>query len=531
MQNFSIINPNGVTKPKTEFNNHLFAQSFYDLKLSRVLQVSPVNINGSMINYSLAEFLTDDIDTIKHRLDVFEDLQKCRGLFELLRDTALPAISNLSTLSASRDENEYYFLNQLYSVKRLTVYVECIECLHKELSGFSIRSRGITDFAKEITALYTSREFIDLKENMEKINLRFKNIKSITVGINIGDGMQIDTMGIVSINEESYKSGRLLDRLLSADFLLSEEFSLLTPLEPVFKNLDTAQKFEANRAFKSAFDSLLRKTLRNVPKDVSSYMRNQTQFMINLLPEMCFLIAGHEMLMSLKSQGMSICKPEISTTRVTSLTHLYHPQLLETTEPAKITRNSVTFDGDGMFYVLSGANSGGKSVFLHSVGIAQILFQLGLYVPATEASMLPVDYMCLQHSAEITTHNSAGRLEQECIALNQMLKVVTKNSLILVDEAFSSTSAYDGSLLAEELLKHFARIGCRGVFSTHIHDLPIERINSYPRATIKVDTLMVVTADGTRTYRVERQKPDGLSHAQDIARKYGLLLAEEETLQ
>jgi hypothetical protein len=355
-------------------------------------------------------------------------------------------------------------------------------------------------------------------------------VKSITIGINLADGMQIDTMGIVSMNEESFKSGKLLDKLLSADFTKNEEYSLLTPLEPIFKNLDTAQKFQANIAFKSAFNNLLRGALKNVPKDVSAYMKAQTQFLIDLLPEICFLVTGYEMMTGLKSRHMTICKPKVSQANEFYLENLYHPVLLETIKPENIKHNSISFDNNGMFYVLTGANSGGKSVFLHSVGIAQVLFQLGLYVPAGEAAMFPADYLYMHLASESTIQNAAGRLEHECMAINEILKTITSKSMVLVDEAFSSTSAYDGSALAEELLKHFTIVGCRGVFSTHIHDLPIERINSHSKAAAKVDTLVAASFGGRRMYRIIRQKPEGLSHAKDIAKKYGLLLAADETL-
>ena len=529
MKKFSLINPENSPETNPDFNKHLYSQVFTDLKVHRILQIKPTNVNGAVITYRLEDFLTGDIETITHRLDIFEDLVKCKGLFELLRDVALPAITNIASLSGTQDAQDYYFLNQLYSVKKLSVYVECIEKLHETLSGMSARSRGICGLAKEVAAIHKSDEFGNLKLNMSKISLQFKNIKSITVGINLGDNMNIDTIGIVSINEEPFRSGRLLDKLLSADFSKKDEYSFITPLEPIFKSLDTAQKFEANRAFKSAFDTLLRRALRDVPRDVSKYMGAETQFLTNLLPELCFLVAGFEMMARLKEQGMTTCKPKVSETKETYLTQLYHPILLESIRPVEIKRNSVTFDENGMFYVLSGANSGGKSVFLHSIGLAQILFQLGLYIPASEACMLPVDSLYLHQSSESTIQNAAGRLEHECIALNKLIKTITPKSMVLVDEAFSSTSAYDGSLLAEELLKHFAALGCRGVFSTHIHDMPIERINAYGKATIKLDTLVATSIDGVRTHRIERQKPEGLSHAKDIAKRYGLLLTEESS--
>jgi len=99
------------------------------------------------------------------------------------------------------------------------------------------------------------------------------------------------------------------------------------------------------------------------------------------------------------------------------------------------------------------------------------------------------------------------------------MKTITPKSMVLIDEAFSSTSAYDGALLSEELIKYFAKIGCKGIFSTHIHGLPVDQINNTAN---KVDTLVALSAEGKRLYKIARQKPEGKSHALDIAKKYGL---------
>ena len=74
-------------------------------------------------------------------------------------------------------------------------------------------------------------------------------------------------------------------------------------------------------------------------------------------------------------------------------------------------------------------------------------------------------------------------------------------------------------------------IGCSGLFVTHIHELTqkLAQFNAVPGRKGCVDNLvaqMENVADGTRSYRVLRTTPDGLSYAKDIARKYGLSMEE-----
>ena len=72
-------------------------------------------------------------------------------------------------------------------------------------------------------------------------------------------------------------------------------------------------------------------------------------------------------------------------------------------------------------------------------------------------------------------------------------------------------------------------IGVRGLFVTHIHDLPMKvaEFNAHPDNRGKIDNLaaqMLDRENGTRSYKIVRMTPDGLSYAKDIAEKYGLRL-------
>ena len=524
MEPFSILNPSA--KPD-EVNKPLFSRAFHDLKITNILNVTPIIASGKMQKCDLVDFLTTDTETISHRLDIFEDLQNNAELFQLLKDTALPAISNITTMSANLEESEKSFIDQFVSVKQLNSYVEFIQKMHDSLAKLTLDSAGMQNFASKIASIYKSDEFNNLQPNLQKINARLeKHIRSVTVGVNIDDLCNITNMGIVSINEQQYKPGSLMGKLLGQN--AGDSFTLLTPIERTFKNSNAvlkSEKHEIMRSFRVAMGSLLKESVRSIPREITAYVKTQTQFLLGLASEISFLVAGHELIAKLKRLQMPVCKPVVSQTNHTHIKNLYHPILLDTTAGDELIKNSVSFDDSGMIYILTGANSGGKSVFLHSIGIVQIMFQLGLYVPASEAAMRPVDNLCLHLPTEAAIQNFAGRLEQECMAFNEMLKIATSGSLVLIDEAFSSTSAYDGSVLSEELLKHFAKIGCRGIFSTHIHGLPVERINQ--NAAVKVDTLVAVSTEGKRMYAIARQKPDGQSHAIDIAKKYGLLISEE----
>lgn len=189
--------------------------------------------------------------------------------------------------------------------------------------------------------------------------------------------------------------------------------------------------------------------------------------------------------------------------------------------------HSVTrFDDDAHIYVLTGPNRGGKSVITVAVGASQALFQLGLPVPAESAELSVVDAIFTHFPEGADDTIDKGRLGEECARLKEIFDSVTPDSMILLDESLSSTGAYEASYIASEILSGFAVLGCRGIFSTHLHELAasVPEINkrSEELGGIKIDTLVAGIEEGRRSFKIYRAKPDGKSYARDIADKYGL---------
>jgi DNA mismatch repair ATPase MutS len=165
------------------------------------------------------------------------------------------------------------------------------------------------------------------------------------------------------------------------------------------------------------------------------------------------------------------------------------------------------------------------------MGLAQAMAQLGMRVPAVKAELSPVDgiYTHFPEGAEDTIDK--GRLGEECARLREIFDRVTGDSMILLDESLSSTGAYEAAFIASEILAGFALVGCRGIFSTHLHELAagVDDINARVGARgVRIDTLVAGIEEGTRSFRIHRTKPDGKSYASDIAEKYGLSLSEIE---
>ena len=252
-----------------------------------------------------------------------------------------------------------------------------------------------------------------------------------------------------------------------------------------------------------------------------------TDFLLKILPEIEFVTRAVELAHTLKGKGYPLVEPVLlpASEKAFSAKGLYNPAVALKIEDT-VVDNDLEFDDEGRIFVLSGPNRGGKSVITCAVGLAQAMAQLGLSVPAASLSLSPVDGIFTHFPTGADDTIDKGRLGEECARLREIFDRITENSLVLLDESLSSTGAYEASYIAAELLAGFAVARCRGIFSTHLHELAakMEEINqkAKEKGGVRVDTLVAGIEEGRRSFRIVRQKPDGKSYARDIANKYGL---------
>lgn len=266
---------------------------------------------------------------------------------------------------------------------------------------------------------------------------------------------------------------------------------------------------------------------------IQNYYKVNTAPFVAMLDDIRFLTAGASFVLQMRELGFPMCRPQIASMeeKVCDLSEVYNPMLALRGVEKTIVSNSFCLDENGRFFLVTGPNHGGKSIFAYSVGMSQAPFQLGLFVPAKSAHMSPVSGIYTHFPASDKDNYGKERLESECARLGAIMKYLTETDMLLMDESFSSTNGLEAGYIASEVLTGIGVIGCCGLFVTHIHDLPLKvaEFNAHPRNKGKIDNLvaqMESREDGVRSYRVLRTTPDGLSYARDIAMRYGLDLED-----
>jgi DNA mismatch repair ATPase MutS len=287
-------------------------------------------------------------------------------------------------------------------------------------------------------------------------------------------------------------------------------------------------------AFNSAINEVYKSSLRSWKKIIQTYVLENTDFLLNLMPEIEFLIKSTALLQNLRNRGHVLTKPVLAPAaehRFEAI-DLYNPCVAMKVDD-EIIANDMIFDDKATIYVLTGPNRGGKSVITCATGLAQAMAQLGMYVPAKSCTLSPVDGIFTHFPTGADDTIDKGRLGEECSRLDEIFRQITDESLVLLDESLSSTGSYEASYIAAEVLAGLSRAHCRCIFSTHLHELAAEIPAISERTAAEggspIDTLVAGIEEGKRSFKIHRAKPDGKSYARDIAGKYGLTY--EEILQ
>lgn len=508
MKSVTNINEFSLLFPNKNGNNNSnqykdIEKTYSDLELTKL--ISP----------NIYEYYSIDENVIKYRLDLFADIIRIKPLNEIL--CSVKEWLNNFTLFTKQNEDSENIETELHRLIELEYYTDTLDFLYNKLTPIAseFKSDALINLYQCISAEISSEEVIYLKKELSKISNEIKNIKSITIGVNLNAQLKPKESGLVSVNSSYYKSGDLLDKLLRLDFK-DDGFLCIAPLSHLTKDFKSKEKFRIESTIDFALDNILKKSIAKYKILIRQKLCEIMNGYVFLLSELKFVSKVSSFLNNLTKKEMKICIPSINHDDCCNIINLYNPLLCKIKTKKEIITNSITFDNEKRIYVLTGPNNGGKSVFTVSVAIAQALFQIGIPVPATKAEMKIADCIML-HFISKREDVVEGRLEDECKRLSGILETVSENSFLFMDETLSSTGAEEATELALNYIKKLSVKKCNCIYATHLHNLAT-KLADIPL----IDTLSAQMTDH-RTFSIIRKAPDGLSYAKDIAKKYGIM--------
>ncbi len=244
-------------------------------------------------------------------------------------------------------------------------------------------------------------------------------------------------------------------------------------------------------------------TYRGLYDEAVTYYRKELQFYLVML----------DFFDRIREAGIPLTFPTVCEGRGIAVTEAYDVSLLAKDE-TNIIPNDIAFSDEEPFFFLTGANGGGKTTYLRTVGIAVILFLCGCPLPCRAAEIGEISSV-FTHFPRDERFDGSGRFVEENGRVEKILAAMDDRSLVLLNETYSTTNEENAVLMTEKLASELHEKAIFGLYITHQHTLNELGI---PYLNVLIDR----DDANRRTYKIARQKSTDGSFAKDILERLEL---------
>ena len=197
---------------------------------------------------------------------------------------------------------------------------------------------------------------------------------------------------------------------------------------------------------------------------------------------------------------------------------------LELTSQDTVVGNDVQADGKSLV-IITGANSGGKSTFLRSVGVAQLMMQCGLFVTARSYRADAASGIFTHFIREEDPGMTSGRLDDELGRMSAIVGQIRPHCLMLFNESFAGTNEREGSEIGHQVVRALLEAEIKVFFVTHRFDFAERFHRQHSDSTLFLRAER--QPDGRRNYKLAVKEPLPTSFGEDLYYRLGGWLDED----
>lgn len=179
----------------------------------------------------------------------------------------------------------------------------------------------------------------------------------------------------------------------------------------------------------------------------------------------------------------------------------------------KVVSNDVNADNKDIL-IITGANQGGKSTFLRSLGLAQLMMQAGMFVAAESFCSTLCTKLFTHYKREEDSTMQSGKLDEELSRMSDIVDHMTENSILLLNESFAATNEREGSQIARQIVGALSEMHVKVIYVTHLYEYTHDLYQKNMKRTIFLRAER--RPDGERTFRLMEGEPLQTSHGEDL---------------
>ncbi len=432
-----------------------------------------------------------DSESIVYRQNILKDCLKNPSIVRQIYDITIESIE--------RRKGQYWSIFGRYpgtilhgSIEMMHVFVDLLRRLmsiaHEHADKFN--SAGFASFFTMIKRELSEEYFGTVQDHLRE--LRFRN--GVLVSAQLGAGNK--GTDYVLRKPQDKREG-WMKRIFAAK-------------PPVYSFYIADRDENGARALSELRD----RGINQVANALAQSSEHILSFFNMLRTELAFYIGClnlHEQL-ARKGEPMSFPQPVASSQRRHSFSELYDVCLALTMEQ-KVVGNDVSADHRDLV-IITGANQGGKSTFLRSIGLSQLMMQCGMFVPAESFRANICEGLFTHYKREEDVTMSSGKLDEELSRMSHIVDNLRANSMVLFNESFAATNEREGSEIARQIITALVEKRIKVFFVTHLYDFAhgIYRKDMENAVFLRAER----QADGGRTFRTIEGQPLQTSYGEDL---------------
>lgn len=474
-----------------------------DLNLDQVVETITAGREDHDFLTALLYRPVHDADTVRYRQEVFRDLEDWT-LRERMRRFS-EAMGQVRRQLAQAEQMRYRYQKAAWLLDAASMYCQTVQALAGDLDTAHLASRGLRGFHDFLSAYEASEAFMvlagvtaDCKEALARISYSMR-IRGGRVDVSRYEG-EPDYSAEVGATFERFRQGAVKDYRLTyrtwpgMNHVAAQVLDLVARLFPgPFSELD---------AYRTRHTDFFDEAVRRFEQELQFYL------------------AYLDYIAPLTAAGLSFCYPEVSGRSkdifATETFDLALAKKLVGADGAVICNEFHLKDPERIF-VVSGPNQGGKTTFARTFGQLHHLAGVGCPVPGAAARLFLCDQLLTHFEREEDLKDLRGKLEDDLVRVDRLLRRATPDTVVVLNEIFTSTTAADARFLGEKVMAKLIELDLLGVYVTFVDELA-----SLGGSVVSMVSTVVPENPAERTYKVVRAPADGLAYALAIAEKHNV---------
>lgn len=378
------------------------------------------------------------------------------------------------------------------AVQSIELYVDDLRKLRRFADAHAARfvSPGFVSFFTTIGQELDDAYFDEIDRHIQQLGFR----RGVTLSAQLGLGNKATR---ITLRDNPPPAGGWFKRATAKS---PEHYSFRIP--------------ERDDAGFRALSDLRGRAVNEVANAVAQSADHITDYFSQLRAELAFYLGCANLHARLKEHDRPICWPKAHSLGTPSI---HARNLCDAGLCLRTTDDVVGNDLDmakAPLVIVTGANQGGKSTFLRSIGLAQLMMQSGMFVAADDYAASVVAGIYTHYRREEDAEMTSGKLDEELRRMSSIADDLTPHSLVLFNESFAATNEREGSEIARQVIRALLDAKMSVFFVTHLHDLAhsLYRDRGVTGVFLRADR----DDGGRRTFRLIEGKPLPTAYGLDL---------------